>query len=68
MAIEIYLNGVKRSIEENLTIEALLKQFDIKQEAVVVELNRNILDRQKLSAIKLQSQDVLEVVQFVGGG
>lgn len=66
--MQIYLNGAKQTVDDHVTVEALLKQFDIKQEAVVVELNRNILDRQKFPAVRLRDQDVLEVVQFVGGG
>ncbi len=66
--MEIYLNGVKQDVKDGSTVKELLERFDIREEAVVVELNRNIINRQSFPSLKLSHQDVLEVVQFVGGG
>ena len=64
----IIVNGRERTIQENLTIQRLLKELGLAPAHVVVELNRNILTQDQFSRVRLKAGDVLELVQFVGGG
>jgi sulfur carrier protein len=63
------VNGTRREVPAETTLSGLLESLDLDPRMVVVEHNRNILrDRAKYSSIVLESGDMLEIVQFVGGG
>jgi len=66
--IEIKLNGKIRIIKENYKIENLLKDLNVPLKKVAIELNQEILDKNKLSKIKLKKNDKIEIVHFIGGG
>ena len=46
----------------------LLEALELHPGMVVVELNREILDRENYDAIKVVQDDMIELVHFVGGG
>ncbi|MEC9491222.1 sulfur carrier protein ThiS [Flexistipes sp.] len=66
--MNIIVNGKKREVAESLTVKELLKQFDIKPDSVVVELNRDIIGQEQFGITKVKENDQLEIVHFVGGG
>ena len=66
--IDIVLNGESRQVQAGLDVAGLLERLGLDRRLVVVEHNREILPREKLSDVKVRSGDVLEVVHFVGGG
>jgi thiamine biosynthesis protein ThiS len=45
MAMELYLNGKREEIKDNMTISSLLEEKKIKPEVVTVELNNSIVAR-----------------------
>ena len=66
--IDVHLNGEQRAVPSGLTVWDLLEWFDLNPSLVVVELNREILDRNRYAEISVEAGDVLELVHFVGGG
>ena len=66
--IKIKINGKFSSISENLTLSTFLKQVKIPLSKVAIELNREIIDKNKISKIKLKKNDKVEIVHFIGGG
>ena len=68
MAIAIYLNGKKEEFEENMSISKLLETKKVRPEVVTVELNDNIIERDKYQLTLLQGDDRLEFVYYMGGG
>ena len=66
--IKIKLNGKISVINDNLTISIFLKQLKIPLKKVAIELNQEIIDKNKLSKIKLKNNDKMEIVHFIGGG
>lgn len=68
MAITIYLNGKKEEFEENISISKLLEAKKIRPEVVTVELNDNIIERDKYQVTLLKGDDRLEFVYYMGGG
>jgi thiamine biosynthesis protein ThiS len=66
--IGITVNGDARQCAPGQSIADLLADLGLNPRLVVVEHNREILDRSTLAMVKLQSGDVLELVHFVGGG
>jgi len=66
--IKIKLNGKIKSINDDYKIQTLLEELNIPLKKVAIELNQEILDKKKLSIIKLKKNDIIEIVHFIGGG
>src|SRR3989338_607523 len=68
MPINVKINGKPETFEQPLTIEELLKLKKIRKEVVTIELNDNILEREKYAATILKDGDRMEFVYYMGGG
>tara|TARA_B100000475_G_scaffold130191_1_gene95155 strand:- start:82 stop:300 length:219 start_codon:yes stop_codon:yes gene_type:complete len=66
--IKIKVNGKKILLEENRSVEKLVKKLKLPLNKVAIELNKKILDKKKLNKIKLKNKDSIEIVHFIGGG
>lgn len=66
--IRVRINGKDREIDDGLSVRALLESLDLKPGMVVVELNREILERDSYPTTTVSEGDTLELVHFVGGG
>jgi len=66
--ISIQLNGETLDCDTNTTVEQLVKQLDMQDKRLAVEINQNIIPRSTFSEHLLQPQDVVEIVQAIGGG
>jgi len=66
--ISVRLNGKDRSVDEGLSVKTLLEHLDLHPSLVVVELNREILERDRYGDVPVRAGDTLELVHFVGGG
>jgi thiamine biosynthesis protein ThiS len=64
----LYINGEARQFAAALTVAALIEQLGMKGDRVAVELNREIVPRDRWAAAELHDHDRLEIVHFVGGG
>ena len=65
--IEVSINGEKRAVAEG-SVTALLEQLGLHPRLIVVEYNREILDRGVFDATEVRAGDQFELVHFVGGG
>ena len=54
--------------KEDISVEQLLKDYDLNPQKVVVEVNMEILDDEVYSTYLLKNEDTVEVISFVGGG
>ena len=66
--MKLTINGEDREFSLNLTVAALLAELGMKPDRVAVELNREIVPRDRWPATQLNEGDRLEIVHFVGGG
>jgi thiamine biosynthesis protein ThiS len=69
--MKLTVNGEDRSFDGNdapSTLAALIESMGMKPDRVAVELNRDIVPRDRWSATALNDGDRLEIVHFVGGG
>jgi sulfur carrier protein len=66
--MKITINGVASEVGDNSTIITVITQKGLQAQAVVIEHNYEIIQQQKWDSVKLQQDDKLEIVTFVGGG
>jgi thiazole synthase len=66
--IGVTVNGDRREIEGGQSVVAFLESLGLHPGLVVVERNREILDRDRYGQVTVEDGDVLELVHFVGGG
>jgi thiamine biosynthesis protein ThiS len=71
--MKLYINGEARTFADlapsaQFTLAALVEVLGMKPDRVAIELNRDIIPRDRWSKTPLQEGDRLEVVHFVGGG
>ena len=69
--MKLHINGEERAFNDAptpFTLAALVEILGMKADRVAVELNRDIVPRDRWSSTHLTDGDRLEVVHFVGGG
>ena len=66
--IKIKINGKIKSINQDSNLSVVLKNLKIPLNKVAIELNEEIIDKKKISKIKLNKNDKIEIVHFIGGG
>lgn len=64
----LHINGEKREVPQLGSLAALIEHLGMKADRLAVELNRDIVPRDRWSSTLLQDGDSLEIVHFVGGG
>ena len=62
------INGEEREFTGVATLFELIGQLGMKPDRVAVELNRELISRDRWAATQLSTCDKLEIVHFVGGG
>jgi thiamine biosynthesis protein ThiS len=68
MFMNITLNGEKQKVLDNITVLGLLEHLKIQHQRVAIELNSEIVGKDRYGAITMKDGDVLEVVSFMAGG
>ncbi|WP_144484349.1 sulfur carrier protein ThiS [Bacillus pumilus] len=67
--MKIQLNGrIVDFNQENGTIYDLLSDYQLENRVVIVEKNQEIIDKETFQQVKIQPNDTIEIVHFVGGG
>ena len=66
--MQITINGEKRELNENLTIDEMLENLALPAERIAVELNREVVRKKDWASIRLNDADKIEIIHFVGGG
>ena len=71
--MNLHINGEQQTFADQtppaaFTLAALIESLSMKPDRVAVELNREIVPRDRWSQTPLKDNDRLEIVHFVGGG
>ena len=66
--IKIKINGKIKTITQDSNLSIVLKNLKIPLNKVAIELNEEIIDKKKINKIKLNKNDKIEIVHFIGGG
>ncbi len=67
-SIQVQVNGKEREVQSGLSVHELVESFDLNPLLIVVELNREILSRDRFKDVRVSDGDSVELVHFVGGG
>ncbi len=67
-AITITLNGEPYALEGPITVADLLERLELHPQTVAVELNYDLLRRDRYAVTTLGEGDKVEVVRMIGGG
>jgi thiamine biosynthesis protein ThiS len=68
MPMNITLNGEKKEVPDGITVAGLLEFLSIQQGRVAVELNLEVVKKERYGAAVIRDGDSLEVVSFMSGG
>ena len=65
---KIQLNGRRLELNNKCSITTLLKKYKIDSKKIAIELNGQIINRNKYRYTYLKNKDKIEIVHFIGGG
>jgi thiamine biosynthesis protein ThiS len=66
--MNITLNGEKKNVPDAVTVMGLLEFLNVQQQRVAVEVNMEIVKKDRYPATALKEGDSVEIVSFMGGG
>lgn len=65
---KIQLNGDPYAINDGTNLNELLNKLKIQKNKVAIEVNGEIVEKNKYPNLILSKGDKVEIVQFIGGG
>jgi thiamine biosynthesis protein ThiS len=66
--MQIFINGEKRQVAENLNMSTLVRELDLEGKRIAIEVNEELIPRSTFDAYLLQPGDRIEIVRAIGGG
>lgn len=66
--MQLKINGAVAEIPDNSSIDDLLLTRKLPRDIVIIELNGEIIKREKWESLKLNPSDSLEIIRIIGGG
>ena len=66
--VAVRVNGEEIRLPEGASVASVLERLKVSTPRVAVERNREIVPKAEYPTTRLAPGDVLEVVEFVGGG
>ena len=65
---KIQLNGNPYEINDGTNLNELLNKLKIQKNKVAIEVNGEIVEKNKYPNLILNKGDIVEIVKFIGGG
>ena len=65
---KIQLNGDPYEINKGTNLNELLNKLKIQKNKVAIEVNGEIIQKEKYEFLVLNKNDKVEIVHFIGGG
>jgi len=65
---KIQLNGDPYEINSGTNLDELLNKLKIKKNKVAIEVNGEIVEKNRYLSLILNKNDKVEIVHFIGGG
>ena len=64
--IKITVNGKQMQIIPKFTLKSLITKLKMPLNKIAIELNKKIIDKNRISKIRLKKGDKIEIVHFIG--
>jgi len=64
----LIVNGASKSVADGLTIAEFVRELGLERNPIAVELNRQVVPRDRHGETRLAEGDRIEIVTLVGGG
>jgi thiamine biosynthesis protein ThiS len=68
VSMEIRLNGKTREVADGITVSQLLDELTLQALRVAVQVNTDIIKRERYEEVVLQPGDTVEILTFMSGG
>jgi len=66
--MKIVVNGKELEYKDNITVEDILNNLNIKEKVMAVAVNMEIVKKDNWKIFKVKNGDKIELLHFVGGG
>jgi len=64
----LIVNGASKTVADGLTIAQFVHELGLERNPIAVELNRQVIPRDRHGETRLAEGDRVEIVTLVGGG
>ena len=68
LSLRIWLNGEAQEVPDGISLSELVAHLGLAAERIAVEVNLRVVRRSDWGTTRIEAEDRLEVVHFVGGG
>lgn len=66
--MRVTVNGETRTLSERVTLAQLIRDLGLEKNPIAIELNREVVPKDRHGSTELKDGDRLEIVTLVGGG
>ena len=66
--MRVIINGQEKEIEDNLSLQDIIQNLNIEDKVMACAVNMDIVKKDKWSSYIPKDNDIIELLNFVGGG
>jgi sulfur carrier protein len=66
--VKLTVNGAEKTVAEGTTLAQLVRELGLEKNPIAIEVNRQVVPRDRHGETRLSEGDRLEIVTLVGGG
>ena len=66
--MQLFVNGENREFSDGLSLEQLVNELMLPGDRIAIEVNGKVVRRGDWTGTRLNDEDRVEIVHFVGGG
>ena len=66
--MKLTVNGAEKTVAEGITLAQLVRELGLEKNPIAIEVNRQVVPRDRHGETRLSEGDRLEIVTLVGGG
>jgi thiamine biosynthesis protein ThiS len=66
--VRVTVNGEPRDLPATMTVADLVADLELSRRRIAVEVNCDIVPRERYATQPLRDGDAVEIVHFIGGG
>lgn len=66
--MRVHVNGETREVPAEISLTELLDHLKMPSRLLAIELNKQVVRRKDWSDTRVNDEDVVEIIHFVGGG